>query len=1085
MLKILLSQDWRQATAHLLRQMRHDVEQKLPNRLVIVPELVSHDMEKNLCRAAGDTASRYAEVLSFKRLARSVSETLRCSDLAYLDNGGRIVAMASATRQLHSVLKSYAAVETNPEFLAGLVQAVDEFKRCCVSAADLMRASKQTQGSFAQKLEELALIYEAYDSICARGRRDPRDQMNWLLEMLEGSTFAQDHVFYLIDFPDFSRQNLQIVAHLIENSPNVTVYLNCDQPGSGKLAFEKAGQTAMELIRIAKSAQISYEVVSLPVKISPTQRLCDSLLQGKLEAANDEDFVSVYSCIGVYDECLRATEKVLQLVHSGARYRDIRLVCSDLNLYHSSLQMLFQKAGIPFYLSGTEQITDNAVIQTLLGAMNTALSGFTQRSVLRYLKSMLSPLTPRQCDLIENYVTLWSIQGNMWTTPWTQNPYGLGKEMTAKAQMKLQQLNQWREKAMQPLIRLRDGFKNAPDLSRQLQALYRFMEQIQLQSKMQKLSDELLAAHDSRGAQILQQLWDILVDAMDQLHDMLGATSWDAETFTRLFTLLLGQYDVGTIPTVLDAVTFGPVSAMRCVESDHLIVLGADEGRFPPYGANGGILTDLERKQLQQMDIPLNSGSIDGLQTAFSEIYDVFCGTRKSVYVSFSSSQPSFIINRLAQRYGMKSFEDPALGAALADPMEAGAYLARFDAEEEARQLGLEHIYQQVYSSTSYSLGSVQPKHIEDLYGKQITLSATKIDQLAKCRLAYFLRYGLNASVLEPARISPAEFGTYVHAVLEELGRQVAAMGGFREVTLEQTLEIAAQESAKYFQEHFHELGSERLAYYFQKNSKELAMIVAELWQEMRHSLFSATDFEVGFGPRESMSAVPIRSDKLDAALEGYVDRVDTWQDGKNNYFRVVDYKTGKKDFDFCDVLNGIGLQMLLYLYALEDEGQEILGEDPISAGVLYFPARAPMLKLDYMPTDAQVDVNRSKAWIRNGLVLGEDRVLEAMQDGTQPNILPCEKDKSGNLKGNAATRQQFGKLRHYLNDLLKGMVDEIAEGKVDPNPYTRDANDNACQFCPYGTICREQADEGRRVFRAVNADAFWKQVEEGRYPNG
>ena len=38
-------------------------------------------------------------------------------------------------------------------------------------------------------------------------------------------------------------------------------------------------------------------------------------------------------------------------------------------------------------------------------------------------------------------------------------------------------------------------------------------------------------------------------------------------------TLLLSQYDVGTIPPVLDAVTAGPVSAMRCQEVDHLILL--------------------------------------------------------------------------------------------------------------------------------------------------------------------------------------------------------------------------------------------------------------------------------------------------------------------------------------------------------------------------------------------------------------------------------------------------------------------------------------------------------------------------------
>ena len=72
-----------------------------------------------------------------------------------------------------------------------------------------------TEGSLAQKLEELALLMQGYDALCARGKRDPRDQMTWLLEQLEDGTFGEEHVFYIDGFPDFTRQNLAIIAHLI------------------------------------------------------------------------------------------------------------------------------------------------------------------------------------------------------------------------------------------------------------------------------------------------------------------------------------------------------------------------------------------------------------------------------------------------------------------------------------------------------------------------------------------------------------------------------------------------------------------------------------------------------------------------------------------------------------------------------------------------------------------------------------------------------------------------------------------------------------------------------------------------------
>jgi ATP-dependent helicase/nuclease subunit B len=171
MLTLLLGKDWTANRDAILNMIAQDVAAQKPGRILVVPELISHDTERRLCAAAGDTASRFAEVLTFTRLAKRVSDAAGYGAPECLDNGGRLVAMASATRQLHSKLKAYAALETRPEFLAGLLDAVDEFKRCCITAEDLQYASERSQGSLAQKLEELSLLLEAYDALCQRGKR--------------------------------------------------------------------------------------------------------------------------------------------------------------------------------------------------------------------------------------------------------------------------------------------------------------------------------------------------------------------------------------------------------------------------------------------------------------------------------------------------------------------------------------------------------------------------------------------------------------------------------------------------------------------------------------------------------------------------------------------------------------------------------------------------------------------------------------------------------------------------------------------------------------------------------------------------
>ena len=154
MLRLMLSTDWLAGREAILEQVAGAVRERRSNQILMVPELISHDTERRLCAAAGDTASRYAEVLSFPRLLRRVSEQTQFMPPECLDNGGRLTAMAAATRQLSSRLKSYAAVETRPEFLSDLLDAVDEFKRCCITAADLKAAAQRSSGTLAQKLEE-------------------------------------------------------------------------------------------------------------------------------------------------------------------------------------------------------------------------------------------------------------------------------------------------------------------------------------------------------------------------------------------------------------------------------------------------------------------------------------------------------------------------------------------------------------------------------------------------------------------------------------------------------------------------------------------------------------------------------------------------------------------------------------------------------------------------------------------------------------------------------------------------------------------------------------------------------------------
>ena len=343
----------------------------------------------------------------------------------------------------------------------------------------------------------------------------------------------------------------------------------------------------------------------------------------------------------------------------------------------------------------------------------------------------------------------------------------------------------------------------------------------------------------------------------------------------------------------------------------------------------------------------------------------------------------------------------------------------------------------------------------------------------------YFLRYGLRAKERKEATVDPAEFGTYVHAVLEDTAREVMTRGGFHNVSLEETMNIARGFSDAYAKERFSQLDSQRVSYLFERNVQELSDIVEELWQELSVSQFIPADFELAFGDGEKMSAICVPDAELEAQLRGFVDRVDVWNNGYSNYFRVVDYKTGRKDFDYCDVFNGLGLQMLLYLFALEQEGEEVLGENLVPAGVQYFAARSPFVTASGKLTDEQAAAEHGKTWKRKGLILADDAVVNAMEPEGSPKRLSCKVDKNGVLTGDVAQREQLKLLKKYVFKVLRNMVHNIASGDVTPDPYTRGSAHNACSFCPYKSVCHFATVEGRRNYKTMSAQRFWDEISK------
>ena len=184
MLTLLTGSDRTALSRRLHQHLAKAVEAGEMGQILLVPEQFSHEAERILLEVGGSSVSRYAEVLSLKRLADRVAASCGGAARAYLDKGGRLLNMASAAEQVSAKIKLYAAVLKRPEFLVDLVAMTEEFQSYCLEPQTLLEAAGRAQGQFAQKLQELGLLYEAYLSVTDQGAADPAGRMTRLEQQL-------------------------------------------------------------------------------------------------------------------------------------------------------------------------------------------------------------------------------------------------------------------------------------------------------------------------------------------------------------------------------------------------------------------------------------------------------------------------------------------------------------------------------------------------------------------------------------------------------------------------------------------------------------------------------------------------------------------------------------------------------------------------------------------------------------------------------------------------------------------------------------------------------------------------------------
>lgn len=1072
MLTIFTYQPGSDGKRALLEQIRQRAEQGLRS-LLLVPESSSHQMERALLSHCGNRAGEYAQVTTFSKLTDDVLEATGCN-IRTMDGGGQILTMYRALASVQTSLQYYRRAG-RPQLTEKLMEAAKELQACAVPPETLLRAE-----SISPKMHDLALIYAQYMALCQQGTLDPAARLDLAAERLEASEIAKNAAVFVFGFEGFTAQKYTMLEALLRASDTMTAALLL---GKDRLVYGEQYRTRERLLRMAeRNGRATHLCQQEPDETGydpDIRALAEALFDYQTPPKQDCKSISLYNLPDPESECELAAALVRQRALSGVRLREMAVVCGDLEQYGPLLSAAFEKYEIPLFLSEKNDLLEKPAMAAALGALEALEDGLSFESVISWLHCGLCGVERDAVERLENYCFQWQIRGERWFAPFTEPTCGYGRPTAGEAAL-LAQINETRELVAQFLEPFRKTISRAACGSDYAAAMEQHFEQIGLEASLEERCKALQLAGHGREAAETAQLYQILLEGLEQFSGAMAQVPMDRREFLKLLKLMLRQYDISAIPPSLDSVL--AVSFQRLPEErlKHLVIVGGQEGLFPPDAPSLSIISEGERAALEGFGIELTQKAEDrawqqqccaarAVSTP-GESLTVTCPRRLA---DGTTCRQSYLFRRIAQLHSIQPQRENALAAlrlTAQRPLLETACKANGLATSSVEKTALSMVSSQTEQAAFLAelrqydhapRGPVRdPALVRQLYGKQLTMTASRLEKVAACRFSYFMQYGLAAKPRRQAKFGAPEVGTFVHYVVEHAIQQLCSMeNGVPEA-------VAAHYVNRYLKEELPPgQRSARFLALFEQAGRLACEIVRNVWEEILAGDFRPVCFELNFSRKDGdLPPLSLREGDVTLTVSGKIDRVDGYIRGDTLYLKVVDYKTGKKAFRLSDVLYGLNLQMFLYLMMLERSGlsrlKSVSGSPEVEraepCGALYIPARSPFLPRELGEDDAHFRERLDRELRRIGLVRDDSDLLEAMEHGKNFRFLPVDikKDGSFTAASSVASAQQLGRLLRKTEDILRQIARQVSAGDIEADPYRMGRDESVCKYCDYREAC-------------------------------
>ncbi|WP_143317790.1 helicase-exonuclease AddAB subunit AddB [Clostridium sp. HBUAS56017] len=1123
-----------------LKEIKKKIESIEENKLIyIVPEQYTFQRETLLLRNVGEKALLRTEVLSFKRMAQRIFEQCGGRVNDRMKDSGRSMLIHKILQQSDEKLLYFNRISKEQGFTDIISDTISEFKKYNITPEIIRDNLKNVEDrELHDKLEDLSVIYESFNRNIAENLIDGDDELTILAEKLRSCNVYEGAEIWIDEFTTFTPQQMEVIKRLASQCKIVNITLCMDELNKGNSSeitdiFNVIKSTELRILNMMKENNIGY---LKPINLNEEEpyRFRNSKELSHLERyfftypfkgyISPMEDIRLYKANNSYDEIETVSKEIIRLVRDeNYRYRDISLVCRNIDEYEKIASVIFNEYEIPYFLDKKIDILDNPMVVIILSAFEVYLKNWSYESVFKYLKSGLTDIDREEIDILENYVLANGIKGFKWTG-----------NLNFHEESEENEIIEIMERVRRPLIKFHKDMEKNKSIREVCKSVYEFLVSLDIFNRIESWIKDFEDKGINNKVKEYEQVSEIVLDVLNQAVEVMGQDNLSIEEFYKIINSGFASKEIGVIPVALDQVNIGDIARIKGREVKALFIVGVNDGVLPAANKEEGILSDRDRDILKDIGVELSSTT---KSKVFEEQFMVYTAlTLASNYLMISypmadfegkSLRPSIIVPKMkriftklieeSDLYNLRDKKDKYANVVAPIPTFNNLILAlrkNYEMEE------IEDYWDQVYAwykdkeefenksgnilnGLDYNNAAevMSTSKIKDLYSTdsgRLLFSVSRLEMYAECPFSYFVQYGLKAKDRKVYEFSAPDLGSFMHDILDEFTKRVKGEKiSWSELNADKCRIIVGELVQAKLKENSNSIlnSSKRYKYFTDRFKRVITKSVSIIAEQMRKGQFEIFSNEFVFGSFNDGAPIKISLPSgEDVFLTGRVDRIDSLDMNGNTYIRIIDYKSGAKKFDLNELYYGLQIQLLVYLDAIIKNSKYILNKQAIPGAILYFRIDDPIIKSKGDLEEDQVREQVLQKLKMNGLLLKDAELVRSMDNDmeTYSLVIPATFKKDGDFSSNSSviTEEQFSILRDYVNEKMIELCEDMLSGVIRIEPC-KNLTTAYCDYCDYSAICQFDTSIKDNKYKLVlkkNEDEVWNMIKstvEGGYGNG